>query len=101
MDSSNLCNIGKLPREGELVEASLGDRTFCVARLKGKAAVLDNECPHHGAPLGQGVLRDGKVVCPWHAYGFDLETGACDQDPDLSVRVFDATVEGDDVLVRL
>ncbi len=83
------------------MEASLGGRTFCVATLHGKTFVLDNECPHHGGPLGEGVLENGKVVCPWHAYGFDLKTGLCDQDPDLRVRVFEAVVEGEEVLVRL
>ncbi len=98
---TKLCSATELPPEGGVGEFSLGKQTFCVARLNGAIAVLDNECPHHGGPLGQGVLEDGKVVCPWHAYAFDARTGVCGHQPKLAVRVYEAQVEGDDVLVTL
>ncbi len=39
--------------------------------------VVDAACPHRGGPLVEGVLRDGAVVCPWHWYTFDLDSGRC------------------------
>jgi nitrite reductase (NADH) small subunit len=99
--SMHLCNIGELPAEGRVREISVGNQTFCVAKLNGEVAVLDNECPHHGGPLGQGMVEDGKVVCPWHAYAFDVNTGSCDDEPKLRVRVYPVTVQGDDVTVAL
>lgn len=82
-------------------EVEVGERKLCVARLHGNIAVIDNVCTHRGGPLGQGYIADGKAICPWHAYGFDLVTGICANAPDESVRVFEVTVSGDDVLVRL
>ncbi|MEX1192434.1 MAG: Rieske (2Fe-2S) protein [Brumimicrobium sp.] len=34
-----------------------------------------NKCPHQGARLNGCSIHDGKVVCPVHKYGFDLENG--------------------------
>jgi nitrite reductase (NADH) small subunit len=96
-----ICGVSELPPEGGLREFEAGKRTLCVARLNGTIAALDNVCSHHGGPLGQGLLENGKVICPWHAYGFDLATGLCEDDPDERVRVFEVTVSGDDVLVKI
>jgi vanillate O-demethylase monooxygenase subunit len=33
---------------------------------EGKAAALEDFCPHRGAPLSLGFLREGKLVCGYH-----------------------------------
>jgi nitrite reductase (NADH) small subunit len=105
MTSNNLpiriCGVNDLPAEGQVREITAGDRSFCVARLHGKISVLDNECPHHGGPLGEGTIENGLVVCPWHAYGFDVSTGACLEGDAPAVKTFPVSVAGDDVLVQL
>lgn len=94
-----ICGVNDLPPEGGVGEFQAGKLTLCVARLNGKLFALDNECPHHGGPLGQGELDGGKVICPWHAYAFDLATGA--SDGEERVRVFEITVAGGDVLAKV
>jgi nitrite reductase/ring-hydroxylating ferredoxin subunit len=32
-------------------------------------------CPHWGGPLEEALLEANEVICPWHGYRFDLETG--------------------------
>ncbi len=33
-------------------------------------------CPHLLGPLGEGAINeDGEIVCPWHGYRFNIETG--------------------------
>lgn len=39
--------------------------------------VAESICPHSGGPLYQGDIEDGHLICPYHAYRFDLRTGAC------------------------
>jgi nitrite reductase (NADH) small subunit len=95
-----LCSVSELPPEGGVHEVEAGSQAFCVARLNGKISVLDNECPHHGGPLGEGMIEGGKVVCPWHAYAFDLVTGVCD-DLKEQVRVYAVSTSGEDVMVNL
>ncbi len=33
-------------------------------------------CPHRGGPLADGLLGGSTLVCPLHAWKFDLTTGA-------------------------
>jgi nitrite reductase (NADH) small subunit len=61
---------------------------------------VDNECPHHGGPLAEGMVEGGKIVCPWHAWTFDLATGAATEGEER-VAVFPVSIEGDEVFVKL
>lgn len=38
--------------------------------------MIDNQCLHVGSPLDGGAIVDGMVLCPWHGWAYDLETGA-------------------------
>ena len=88
-----ICPQSELPAEGKVREFTVSGTTFCVARVDGDICVLDGICPHQGGPLGEGDIENGHVVCPWHAYAFDVHTGANDEDPELKARVFSAKVE--------
>jgi nitrite reductase [NAD(P)H] small subunit len=33
------------------------------------------QCPHRQGPLADGVVGEHKVICPLHAFVFDLSTG--------------------------
>ncbi len=58
-------------------------------------------CPHEDGPLAEGWLEAGAVVCPWHGFDFDLGTGRCRVDEDLSIAVYPVRVTGDSVEVDL
>lgn len=90
-----------LPADGEAKEFDVNGTAVCIASVDGSYAALENMCCHQGGPLGQGVVMDGRVVCPWHGWAFDPKTGAADQSPRLSVKVYSIRLEGDDVLVEL
>jgi nitrite reductase (NADH) small subunit len=40
-------------------------------------------------------------VCPWHAYAFDVKTGASADDPEVSAQVLEAKVENGELRVKL
>ena len=54
-----------------------------VARYQDKLYSVGAFCTHFGAPLSQGMLIDDKVLCPWHAAGFSIQTGAMEYYPGL------------------
>lgn len=46
-----------------------------LVRHQDEFYLVKNKCPHQGAKLDHATCEDGKIVCPWHHYGFDLKTG--------------------------
>jgi nitrite reductase (NADH) small subunit len=95
-----ICAKGELPRLGEAKEFSAGPRTLCIANIDGTIRALDSECPHRGGPLAEGMIEDGKLICPWHAWAFDPATGATDSSQER-VAVYPVSVEGEEVFVRI
>jgi nitrite reductase (NADH) small subunit len=90
-----------LPPTDEAKEFPCGEKTICIANVNGEFSALDNVCPHRGGPLGQGMIEVGKVVCPWHAWAWDPNTGEAVQDPTVKVAVYTLKIEGGDVLIEI
>lgn len=82
---------------GKVVAA--GGKEFALYKFEGTFYALDNTCPHRGGPLGEGFLDGSEVTCPWHAWVFDVKTGACQTTPDVTQPSFKVKLEGEDVLV--
>lgn len=96
-----VCAQAEIPASGQIREFTAHGHTLCIANLNGTVCVLDGTCPHEGGPLAEGSIEDGRVVCPWHGYAFDLRTGAAQDDPDLKVQVFETTVENGELRAKL
>jgi nitrite reductase/ring-hydroxylating ferredoxin subunit len=79
-------------------QLTVGGKDLAVFNVDGTFYALDNTCPHRGGPLAEGELEGCAVTCPWHAWTFDLKTGASLTD-DLKVACYDAKVEGESVLI--
>jgi len=60
----------------------------------------ESVCPHRGGPLGEGDLIGNEIVCPWHLWSFDVATGFCGGNPDISVATVELLVDGDRILVK-
>jgi nitrite reductase (NADH) small subunit len=95
-----ICAQAELPLAGQVREVAGAGRTFCVANVEGAIHVLDGVCPHEGGPLGEGAIEEGRVVCPWHAFAFNVQTGVAQDDPELRVAVFEARVEDGELRVK-
>ncbi len=74
-------------------------RRFAVFDVPGGLRVTDAACPHNRGPLDQGWVREGStLICPWHWYRFDLDSGACATNPDHRLHVY-PVLDRDGVLV--
>jgi nitrite reductase/ring-hydroxylating ferredoxin subunit len=52
-------------------------RAVALFRAAHGIIAMEDVCPHAGAPLSEGVIRDGHVTCAWHGFRFDATTGEC------------------------
>jgi nitrite reductase/ring-hydroxylating ferredoxin subunit/uncharacterized membrane protein len=67
--------------DGRLTHAVVGCVGVVLTRLDGEIVALSDRCTHRGAPLHEGEICDGAIVCPWHQSIFRLADGAVAQGP--------------------
>ena len=92
-----------------------------VFRLGDKILAYENVCPHAGGPVCQGQIfrkveealtpdmrsaglcfSDTRhLVCPWHGFEFNLETGCHPGDPRVRLTPVKVTVRGGQIYVGL
>jgi nitrite reductase (NADH) small subunit len=75
-------------------------RRLCVGRAGTRYFALDDTCPHAGGSLCEGLLDADLVICPLHAYGFEVDSGRCRDDEACSVSSYDVRVEDGTVQIR-
>ncbi|MDI3313474.1 MAG: Rieske 2Fe-2S domain-containing protein [Mycobacterium sp.] len=56
----------------------------CRVGVDGKVAAFGELCPHLAAPMSDGWVDRGRIVCPWHGSRFDAETGAVLRGPSAA-----------------
>ncbi|GAB2568046.1 Rieske (2Fe-2S) protein [Microlunatus antarcticus] len=88
-------------RVGELTGGEADGVPVVLTRLVGGQVVaMADRCTHRGAPLHEGELVDGCIVCPWHETRFALD-GAVLRGPATRPQlVFETTERDGQVLVR-
>lgn len=84
---------------GTIREFQLDGTTIALANVGGKFYAINNTCLHRGGPLGQGVLAEKVVTCPWHGWEFDVTTGKITQNPSVGVDCYPVEVRGQDIFV--
>jgi nitrite reductase/ring-hydroxylating ferredoxin subunit/uncharacterized membrane protein len=82
---------------GKLHAADFAGIPVLLTRTADGIAALADRCTHRGAPLHEGELVDGCVVCPWHSSVFALdgsvvEGPATRPQPAYEVRVSEGKV---------
>jgi nitrite reductase/ring-hydroxylating ferredoxin subunit len=76
--------------EGTIVFANY--KKFALFRIDGEFHCIQNHCPHAGGFLGNGRLRGTEVLCPRHAWRFDVRDGSCARKPRYCVDVYETRV---------
>lgn len=83
---------------GHVVEVK--GRLIALFSKDGSVYAMDDICPHMGASLGSGYVEDGVVTCPWHAWKFNITTGAWLAAPNNCVRTYVIRVEGEEIQIE-
>lgn len=54
----------------------IGTEEVAIFRNRdGRLFAIQNQCPHRGGPLAEGIIGESQVICPLHGHKFDLITG--------------------------
>ena len=86
---------------GKSAIIEVGDKEIALFNYKGDFYAIDNTCPHRGSPLGEGRIEEGILICPGHEWRFELKSGWCPQNPELSTEIYPVKVHEGKVYVRL
>jgi nitrite reductase/ring-hydroxylating ferredoxin subunit len=95
-----VASLSQLPA-GSVTEVTVGSDVFALCNVGGRVTAIGGTCLHRGGPLGQGALHGNCVVCPWHAWEWDCQTGANDFNPSQKVPSFAVEVNGGDILIEV
>ena len=82
----------------------IGDREIALFNLGSSFLATDNQCPHQGGPLCDGIVAGSSVVCPLHAWKVNLETGQVERPShgkDHCVTTYPTRIEDGVVLIEL
>ena len=90
-------SLAELHKRGKLV-VEHGDLRVVVLWHDDGPRALDDVCIHKQRELHKGVVLNGRLICPGHQWGFDLDTGFC-RERERFQPTYAARVDGDVVLV--
>ena len=86
---------------GTAREVVVDGKPVALFNVDGAFYATNNICLHRGGPLGQGMLDGPIVMCPWHAWTWNVITGENAANPELKIETYPVKVEGGDVLVKV
>jgi len=69
----------RMAEEGQIAEFKVGKKGYCLLRHEGRWFAFDAKCSHANGPLAAGWVEEGCIVCPWHRYAFDLDSGQAER----------------------
>jgi nitrite reductase (NADH) small subunit len=92
--------LDDIPRRGaRVVRTPLG--CIAVFRTEDDAVfAIDDQCPHKGGPLSQGIVHARAVTCPLHNWVISLETGVAQGADHGAVRTHRIRAEGGRILLE-
>ncbi len=89
-------------KNGEMKQVLVGESDVLLVRHDDNFYAHHAYCSHYGAPLVEGALSDGRIVCPWHHACYDATSGNQIEPPGLdSLENYPVLLDGDDVIVRV
>jgi nitrite reductase (NADH) small subunit/3-phenylpropionate/trans-cinnamate dioxygenase ferredoxin subunit len=73
-DYITVAHVADVP-PGHVTLVHAGEKDYALVNLEGKFYAVDNQCPHLGGPLSAGTLKGHDLICPWHAWRWDVTNG--------------------------
>jgi nitrite reductase/ring-hydroxylating ferredoxin subunit len=101
MDFHRVASTSDL-KPGEMMNAEVGGKEICVAKVGDKYYAIGNRCTHMSCLLSEGTLEGTNVTCACHNSVFDVQTGAVVRGPAKKPEpLYQVKVDGQEVLVGI
>ena len=84
-----------------LIKVSAGGKQLCLVNANEKLFAVAASCPHAGADLSKGWCENGKIICPFHRYRYDLSTGRGDAGQNDFIRTYAVEQRLDGIYVEV
>src|ERR1700691_2282254 len=75
MTEKKLGPVSGIPRGEGRVYSVNGENIAVFHTRAGAVYAVQAACPHKGGPLADGLVGGTTLICPLHAWKFDLTTG--------------------------
>jgi nitrite reductase (NADH) small subunit len=107
-------------QSGDRVVLTINGTEISVFNVDGEYHACANWCPHQSGPVCEGLLtgttaasfdretleyekewiKEGRIViCPWHGWEFDIETGKATHDADIRLVSYPVREEEGSIVV--
>ncbi|MBB6109413.1 nitrite reductase (NADH) small subunit/3-phenylpropionate/trans-cinnamate dioxygenase ferredoxin subunit [Mucilaginibacter lappiensis] len=84
-----------------ITKVKIGGKSICLVGFEGQIYALLAICPHAGADLSEGLCVKGKIVCPYHRYTYNLETGKGGEGQNDFVTTYLVDIRDDGIYVGI
>ncbi|HEY0057077.1 MAG TPA: Rieske 2Fe-2S domain-containing protein [Pedobacter sp.] len=88
-----------LLRPDFIKQINVNGKKFCVVKLGQEVTVTQAYCPHAGAGLSGGTCKNGKLICPFHRYEYDLTTGRGAPGQGDYIEIYPTEIRSDGIYV--
>lgn len=83
-----LCHISEINSSKSFIINIDNDQQTVMFRTEENYYAIENRCPHAGAYLPEGYMEELILICHWHGWKFNLETGQCLDDPLVKLKTY-------------
>jgi len=87
--------------EPVIKKIKVAGKSICLVGYEGNLFALGAICPHAREDLSRGWCANGKLVCPYHRFSYDLHTGKGSPGQNDYVNSYPVKVKGEQVYVGI
>jgi nitrite reductase/ring-hydroxylating ferredoxin subunit len=88
-------------KPGKLIKKWVKGKEICLGRTSEGYFAVQNHCPHAGAELNFGFLENNRIICPFHRYSFDTQTGRSLPSQGEALKVYPLEIREDGLYIGI
>lgn len=93
----NIDELKDLLQSRSQVPIKVDNKQLLLVYHQNEFHLVKNRCPHQGKELTDAKCEEGKIVCPYHHYAFDLNNG---RGNGLYLDIYPIVIQEDGVYVE-